>query len=244
MSSASSSSSSSLTDKNSALFRSLDHGHHNVTTINEEVFSYASSDLEVKKTTTLAFPVQFERTTVSFAFHTLQGVVQFGVKFKNDRTKKETVLLKSGWCECENNTVSGVFELDHIGVVNFTWDNTVQSWISTKHVNYKIDIKQAIFEYDDSIRSNKALSLLPGAREDKDNLLISLYEMHGGEQEQQEMRALIETHKQTLKDLKKEKKKVEKLKQNKLSELTFLKERISGLFIRSLDSKLLRRIFR
>ena len=99
-----------------------------------------------------------------------------GVKFKRDRDKKETVLLKTAWCECdgEERTISGTFDINECGAIYFTWDNSVQSWISKKRLNYRISMRQDLFSSEDSNRQERALALLADARDSKDDLLIRL----------------------------------------------------------------------
>ena len=118
-------------------FKSLDQEFIGITNINDEVFTFQSSDVDVQNVTTLKFPITLPNTVVSYSFTTRGGVCQFGVTFKNEKNK-ESCLQPLAWSDSDVRSVSGEFSLKECGVIFFSWDNSRQSWISKKRLTYSV----------------------------------------------------------------------------------------------------------
>jgi len=241
------------------LLRKLDRDFIGITSINDDVYKFQSSDVEVANVLTLAFPVALPNTVVSYSFTTKKGNIQFGVKFK-DEAKKETILTNLGWFDSDTRTIEGTFTLENSGTILFSWDNTRQSWVSTKRLTYSIQLRQEAFMHEDVLRSEKALSILPAAREEKDILLVRLGRKQEVERDIFELKEQIDEIQRKIKNTKKEKQKINEKVLGVKKKIRFYKERVLGLSIRleiiynyvsarnyvvsrSLEAKLLRRIF-
>ena len=85
------------------------------------------------------FPVICENTAVTYSFSTLRGVVRFGIQFVPDNME-EKVIRDLDWCDSQSFAVNDTIYLTETGKINFTWDNSVQSWIGEKRLNYKIQL--------------------------------------------------------------------------------------------------------
>ena len=85
--------------------------------------------------------------------------------------------------------------------------------------------------------------MLPNVREEKDLLLIKLGKKQSSENELKYLKGMLESCMHTLKEHKRERKKLGEKVKDKTLEAKFLSDRVLGLAIRSLEAKLLRRIF-
>jgi outer membrane translocation and assembly module TamA len=213
------------------MIKECDKNFINIKTINDETFTFQSTAVEITNTLTLTFPVPLPNTTVSYSFTTKGGNIQFGVNFKT-LTDKQSVLASTSWCDSDQRKIEGSFQLKDPGAIYFSWDNSRQSWVSKKKLNYTIQIKQQAFTQDDIARSEKALSLLPQAREEKDIILVALGQKQESERGIEHTKELLENYQLELKALKKNKKKVVEKIGSLKGDIKFFKERIRGLSFR------------
>lgn len=133
------------------IFKKLDEEFIGISNINDEVFTFQSSDVDVLNVTTLKFPISLPNTVITYSFTTRGGICQFSVLFKNSKNK-DICLLPAVWADSDVRAINGEFTLKESGVIFFSWDNSRQSWISKKRLTYSIQIRQGAFSFDDNAR--------------------------------------------------------------------------------------------
>lgn len=225
----------------SATLIKLDEGFQYIDTIRDEVFTYTSSDVEVSSITTLVFPVTCEKTLVSYSFTTLQGVLRFGIKFVDDN-RREKIIRDLTWCESQTSAVEDTIHLADTGNIHFIWDNSVQSWISKKRLNYRIQLICEKFETCDQRRSRESQTFLEQVRKQKYNLLVKLGTEQGNIREMSCLEESIKNNHRTLKGSKKESKKLKFKMEKKMDEAKIRDDRILGICLRLIEVKLLRKV--
>ena len=188
------------------------------------------------------FPVIWEKTVVNYSFTTLRGVLRFGIKFIYDN-KEEKVIRDLDWCDSQSSAVGGTIFLADIGKINFTWDNSVQSWISEKRLNYRIQLMYKKISSFDDTRSQDSLKFLEEIRRHKYDLLIKLGTTQGNLRELDVMEKKLQGLHKILRTYKKESRRLILRVEESLDEAKFKQDRLSGICLRLVEAKILRKIF-
>jgi hypothetical protein len=215
----------------SELFESLDSAFIGLTTVNDDIFTYQSSEVEIAKTLTLKFPIKLAGSTLTYSFTTRLGNIQFAVKFKDEK-KVEKDLLPSAWYDSDKKLVKGKFVIPEPGSVLFYWENSKQFWAGSRWLTYNIEIRQETFRQIDEERAARATTLLPKALEEKDLLLVGFAQKHKALKETSLLQEQIEIYQAKLKGLKKDKSKATEKVSAAKNKMELVKERILGLSIR------------
>ena len=185
--------------------------------------------------------VTSEVTVVSYSFSTFQGALRFGIKFLGEN-KTERTIRDLDWCESQLYVIEDTIYLMETGKIIFTWDNSVQSWISKKRLNYNIQLKcEKLSSYDDR-RSSDSLAFLDGIRRQKYDILTKLGINQGNLREQKFMVKKLEDHLQILRLYKKESERLIFKIEEKLEEVKVQRDRNAGVCLRLIEMKLLRKI--
>lgn len=213
------------------LFESLDSSFIDLTTVNDDIFTYQSSEVEITKTLTLTFPIKLAGSTLTYSFTTRLGNIQFAVKFRDEKKREKDILLPA-WHDSDKKSIEGKFVLPEPGAVLFYWENSKQFWAGSRRLTYNIEIRQETFRQIDEERSARATSLLPKALEEKDLLLVGFAQKHKALKETSLLQEQIEIYQTKLKGLKKEKAKATEKVNAAKHKLEIVKERILGLSIR------------